>query len=154
MDKRTANYEGMFLIGQAAAADFGGAVDHVKQILAKAGAQIIAMKKWDERRLAYEIDKQKRGIYILVYFSCDTSHLAQIERLCNLSEIVMRQLVTKADHLTIEEMKAADGQKELEVEAKMRASQPQQAPKAEPKDEAEDNTSDDEDADVEAEANA
>lgn len=149
MDKRTNTYEAMFLIGQAAAADFGGAVDHVKQILAKAGAEIIAMKKWDERRLAYEIDKQKRGIYILTYFSCDTANLAQIERSCNLSEIVMRQLITKAEHLTVEEMKAADGQKELEIEAKMRASQPQ--PPLPPKPEVKDEIDEDE-ADIDIEA--
>ena len=70
-EKRTSNYEGMFVIGQAAAADFGGAIAHVRQSIEKHGGSIIAMKKWDERRLAYEIDKQKRAVYLLVYFSID-----------------------------------------------------------------------------------
>jgi len=30
------------------------------------------MRKWDERRLAYEIKKQKRGLYILCYFKAPT----------------------------------------------------------------------------------
>src|SRR5205823_526377 len=77
---RVYNYEGVFIIGQAVAVDLQGAVDHVKEILAKAGAEIFAMKKWDERRFAYEIKKQKRGVYLLVYFSCPAPNLAQIER--------------------------------------------------------------------------
>ncbi len=64
---RTYNYEAMFIISQAVAVDLQGAVDHIKEILSKAGASLIAMKKWDERRFAFEIKKQKRGVYLLVY---------------------------------------------------------------------------------------
>lgn len=118
---RTYNYEAMFIITQAVAVDLQGAVNHIKEILAKSGATLIAMKKWDERRFAYEIKKQKRGVYLLVYFSCAGPQLTHIERSCNLSEQILRVMMVRADHLTVEEMKAADAQKELEVEAKLRA---------------------------------
>ena len=131
-ETRVNNYEGMFLLGQAAASDFGGAISHIRQIIEKAGGKIAAMRKWDERRLAFEIDKQKRGIYILVYFSCPAQALATIERSCNLSEQVLRELIIRADHLTPDEVLAADAQKELEAEAKLRASQPQMAVAATP----------------------
>ena len=120
-ETRTYTYEAMFLFSQATAADFGGAIAHLREILDKAGAQVIAMKKWDERRLAYEIDKQKRGVYILTYFTVSAKNVAQIERSCNLSEKVLRHLITRADHLTLDEMKATDAQKELETEARLRA---------------------------------
>ncbi|MGE3107825.1 MAG: 30S ribosomal protein S6 [Phycisphaerales bacterium] len=118
---RTYNYEAMFVISQSTAVDLQGAVDHIKEILTKAGASLIAMKKWDERRFTFEIKKQKRGVYILAYFSAPASGLAAIERSCNLSEKILRVLFTRADHLTIDEMKAADAQKELADEAKLRA---------------------------------
>lgn len=121
---RVVNYEGMFLISQAEAVKLGDVVAHIRHTLERYGASIIAMRKWDERRLAYEIQKQKRGIYILCYFSCDTKHMGEIERAFNLSENVMRHLVIRADHLTTDEMKAADAQKELEAEARLRATQP------------------------------
>ncbi len=50
--------------------------------------------------------------------------MVEIERACNLSEGILRVLITRADHLTEEEMKAADDPKGLEAEAKLRASQP------------------------------
>lgn len=117
---RTYNYEAMFLISQSVAADLGGAIEHLKSILSKAGATLIAMRKWDERRLAFEIDKQKRGTYILAYFSCDPVKVQSIERDANLSEQILRTLILRVDHLTIEEMQAADGQRELETEAALR----------------------------------
>ncbi len=118
-------YEAMFLLGQAVAADLGGAVAHINEVLARGHAEVVALKKWDERRLAYEIKGQKRGTYILAYFKAEAKNLAHIERDCNLSEKLLRTLILRADHLTVEEMQSADGRKELEVEIRMRASQPQ-----------------------------
>lgn len=135
-EKRSYTYEAMFLIGQAAAADLSGVIEHIKEILARGHAEIIAMRKWDERRLAYEIKKQKRGLYILCYFKAPNDQLGHIERDCNLSEKVLRALILRADHLTQDEMAAADGRTELEVEAKLRAKalteQPQAAQQPEP----------------------
>ena len=123
-EKRTFNYEAMFLLGQAQAADFAAAVAHVRQLIEKHGATIYALCKWDERRLAYEIKKQKRGLFLLAFFNAPAERMVEIERACNLSEGIIRVLITRADHLTVDEMKAADDMKGLEAEAKLRASQP------------------------------
>ncbi len=121
---RLYHYEGMFLFGQAAGADLGSAVEHVKEILARAHAEIVAMRKWDERRLAYEISGQKRGLYVLVYFQAPNDQLSHIERDCNLSEKIIRSMILRADHLTVDEMQVTDGRKELETEIKLRAERP------------------------------
>jgi len=117
---RTGTYEGMFLLAQAATMDFAGAVQHIRDILTKGEAEIIAMSKWDERRFAYEIKRQKRGVYLLAYFSCKTDRVVGIERDCALSESVLRSMITSADHLSEEEMKSTDGQQALADEGAMR----------------------------------
>ncbi len=121
MTERRYNYEGMFLISQAVAADLSGAIEHINEILSRADAQLIAMSKWDERRLAFEIDKQKRGVFILTYFSAPAAQVDHIIRDCNLSERIMRIMLLRADHLTEDEMKATDARDALMTEAKMRA---------------------------------
>jgi len=123
-DKRMYHYEAMFIISQAVAAELGSALDHIKEILSRGHAEIIAMKKWDDRRLAYEVKGQKRGVYILIYFKAAGVDIAHIERDCNLSEKVLRAMILRADHMTPDEMIALDGRKELEVEARMRAEKP------------------------------
>lgn len=117
---RNFSYEAMILLSQSVAADLGGAIEHIRQILGRAGARLIAMRKWDERRLAFEIDKNKRGTYLLAYFAVDPVKLAQIERDFALSETVLRSMIIRADHLTEEEMQAADAQRELETEVQLR----------------------------------
>jgi small subunit ribosomal protein S6 len=130
-DSRVAPYEGFFLFPQAAAGNLQQAVDHLKEILARADAEIVSMSKWDERRLAYEIRGNKRGIYFLVYFNAAADRLVGIERDCNLSEHVLRAMMTRADHLTEEEMKAADGLTELETEIKLRSQEGESSSDAE-----------------------
>lgn len=131
-ETRTSTYEAMFLVSQAAATDLAGVIDHINHLFQRAGATVLAMSKWDERRLAFEIDKQKRGIFLLTYFTANRDAIGGLERDCNLSEILMRMLVIRADHLTEEEMRATDGREELAVEATLRA---EKAAKAVKKDE-------------------
>ena len=113
-------YEGLFLFPQTAASDLQSAVDHLKEILARAEVKIISLRKWDERRLAFEIKRNRRGLFFLVYFEAPPNALAHIERDCNLSEQVLRSMVIRAEHLTREQMEAADGQTELADEIKLR----------------------------------
>jgi small subunit ribosomal protein S6 len=114
-------YECMFLISQAEAANLNNVVDHIGEILGKGDAEILALTKWDERRLAYEIDKQKRGVYILAYIAAPTDGIERIERECNLSEHIMRLMVIRADHMSEDQARAADDRDGLAAEAKMRA---------------------------------
>ena len=113
-------YEGLFLFPQTAASDLQSAVDHLKEILARAEVKIISLRKWDERRLAFEIKRNRRGLFFLVYFEAPPNAIAHIERDCNLSEQVLRSMVIRAEHLTREQMEAADGQTELADEIKLR----------------------------------
>ena len=120
----TNNYEGLFLLPQSAGSDLGTATELVKGLLDKVGAEIISFKKWDERRLAYEIKGNKRGLYFLCYFKLAGSEVSTLERQCLLSESMLRHMITRADHLTMEQMQAADAQQELADEIKLRARQP------------------------------
>ena len=119
-ETRVYAYEGMFLFPQTVAADLQGAADHVLEILSKGGAEIVSMCKWDERRLAYDIKGNKRGVYFLCYFTADAQSIPAMERDYNLSEKLLRFLIMRADHLTPEQMQDAEGQAKLAMEAKLR----------------------------------
>jgi small subunit ribosomal protein S6 len=133
-DDRTLPYEGMFLFSQAQSAALQEAVDHLEEILKRAEAEIISLRKWDERRLAYEIKGNKRGVYFLVYFRARPDALAGIERNCNLSEKLLRSMIVRAEHIPQELMESADGRAQLADEIKLRSESAEagaETPKAE-----------------------
>jgi small subunit ribosomal protein S6 len=98
-------YEAMFLVDAAEAdADWQSVESGVRKILGRVDAEIISLRRWDTRRLAYEIDKKSRGTYILCYFRADGGRIAEIERTVQLSEQIMRVLILSADHITEDAM--------------------------------------------------
>lgn len=98
-------YEVMFLIDSAEAAkDWDGIIELATKMLNKIDAQIISLKKWDERPLAYSIKRCARGTYILSYFKADGRKITELERDVLLSERIMRALILRVDHLTEEEI--------------------------------------------------
>lgn len=109
-DAVTNQYEGMFLFGSSAANDLEGAQNAVRSMVEKHGGQILVLKKWDERKLAYEIRGQKRGTYIVCFFTAPGTAVTAIERDVRLSDEVLRVLILRADDLNQEEMAAVEPQ--------------------------------------------
>ncbi len=98
-------YEGMFLADSALAGpDWDGVKNTIKKILEKAGAEIVTIKKWDDRKLAYEIRGKSRGTYILCYFRADGGKIKDIENAVKLSEHIMRVLILNAEKMTSEDI--------------------------------------------------
>lgn len=98
-------YEGMFLVDSALAAqDWQKVLDEVQRILDRAGAEVVSLKKWDERRLCYDVQGKSRGTYILVYFNCDTEKVKGIERDVQLSELITRVLILRTDRMSQEDI--------------------------------------------------
>ena len=112
-------YEAMFLVDSAdATADWEGVDSAVKNILERAGVEIVSMKKWDDRQLAYEINGKEKGTYILCYFKAEGKKIRGIERDVQLSERIMRVLILCAERQGIENVeKASAPRKEDETEA-------------------------------------
>lgn len=98
-------YEAMFLVDSAeATTDWDGVTATIKNILEKAGAEIVSIRKWDDRKLAYEINGKGKGTYILCYFRAAGSKLRDIERDIQLSERIMRALILCAEHRQAEDV--------------------------------------------------
>ena len=89
-------YEGMFILDSSKVAmSWDDAVRQVHDILAKHNAEIVASRHWDERRLAYAIEGQKKGTYLLTFFKTDGLNLKEIVADCRLNELIVRELILK-----------------------------------------------------------
>ena len=89
-------YEGMFLVDAAEAVSSWESLEEaIKKVLSRNQAEVVSLKKWDERKLAYEIKGKSRGAYILCYFHADGGSIAGIERDVRMSERIMRVLILR-----------------------------------------------------------
>ena len=97
-------YEVMFLFDSGFANDYSRVESEIDRLMERAEAQLVFAAKWDERKLAYEIQGRRRGTYVLCYFRSGPDRISGIERDVQLSEHVLRCLIVRADHVTKEEM--------------------------------------------------
>jgi ribosomal protein S6 len=100
-------YEAMFLFDSSKGSEWTAIEAEVNRILTRAEAKILGVKNWDDRKLAYPIRQQKRGLYVLSYFQCGADKITGIERDVHLSEVILRVLVLNRDTMTEEQITAA-----------------------------------------------
>ena len=101
-------YEGLFLVDSAlAASQWDGVQGAIQKILDRAEAEVVTMKKWDERRMAYEVKGKERGTYILTYFHCNADRIGGIERDVQLSEQILRVLMLRTDRMSQKDIERA-----------------------------------------------
>jgi small subunit ribosomal protein S6 len=132
-------YEGMFLVDSAkAASDWDGINAVIKKILERAGAEIVSMRKWDDRKLAYDIRSVGRGTYILCYFKVEGQKIQGIEKAVQLSEKIMRALILSTEQMTKEDIeKDTPAVKAEKEKQKTTSEQPQGAERIEQSDQQE-----------------
>jgi len=88
-------YEAMFIVDSARAKESYDAVEEqIKALVTRQGGEVVASMKWDDRRLAYEINDVKRGTYILIHFEAEGDTCSKIERQVQMSEDILRVLIT------------------------------------------------------------
>ncbi len=72
-------------------------LDRATRSIAAAGGQIVKVSPWGRRRLAYAIGQYREGSYFLVLFDAPPEAVLELERGLNITEEVMRHLVTRVE---------------------------------------------------------
>lgn len=86
----------MFLLDSAKfATDPDGVSQQVIGILEKAGGSIDTHRPWQDGRLAYPIEGNRKGLHYLVYFRMDGQNLTDVTRSCKLNDLILRHMVIK-----------------------------------------------------------
>ena len=62
----------------------GTATDRISTVAAKHSGAVRNIERWGRRRLAYEIDDQNEGYYVVVTFSAEPAAQAELERTLNI----------------------------------------------------------------------
>ncbi len=72
-------------------------IDRVTRQISTAGGQIVKVAPWGRRRLAYPIDRHREGSYHIVLFEAPNEAIAELERGLQITEEVLRHLVTRVE---------------------------------------------------------
>ena len=98
MEKVINSYETMFIVDVANGEEAAKAtVAKFTDIIAK-NAEIVEVADWGKRRLAYLINDKPEGYYTVVTFKSEPEFPAELERLYNIDETIMRSMVIRLEY--------------------------------------------------------
>ena len=97
MSAVNSNYETIFIVNVTAGDEaVAGVVEKFKTLIS-ANGEITAVDEWGKRKLAYPIDDMTEGYYVLVNFTAPANFIAELERIYNITEEIMRSIVIAKD---------------------------------------------------------
>jgi len=72
--------------------------NHIKRVdnlVTRLGGEIIKTERWGKKRLAYDVNKQRYGHYVLLRLQGNSTILAELERHYRLTEGIIKSLVIR-----------------------------------------------------------
>ena len=107
MDKVINSYETLFIVncenGEEAVK---ATVDKFTGLVAENGT-VESVNEWGKRRLAYPINDLPEGYYVVVNFKSEADFPAELDRIFNIDENIMRSVIVKIDPKKVAAKEAA-----------------------------------------------
>lgn len=91
--------------------DLGKASKRVEKIFADNGGKIVNTDNWGKRKLAYPVKKNDYAVYVFYTVELPAENVQKVEGTLNITDEVIRFLVTRPDLKTIAKAEAAKAEK-------------------------------------------
>lgn len=119
-------YEELFIVRpNATDEEVDPLIQQFTQVITADGGEVQKTEKWGVRRLAYRVQKQTDGLYILLQFMATPNAIKELERRMRVSDLVLKFLTVRID----EKLKRIEKRrKSREKRAQRKPAQPQSAP--------------------------
>lgn len=87
-------YEGLFILKPSLTdEEYGKLTAAILEVITKNGGKADAKEDLGTRDLAYVIKKEKKGRYLLVYFTTETASITAMERVYKINESILRTVI-------------------------------------------------------------
>jgi small subunit ribosomal protein S6 len=69
------------------------AVDRITKVVSESGGEVSNVDRWGRRRFAYELQHLTEGYYVVVNFTAEPTVQAELDRVLNLADEIIRHKV-------------------------------------------------------------
>ena len=128
MEKVINSYEALFIVDVEAGEEAAKAVAKKFVDRIARNGEVVEVADWGKRRLAYPINDKPEGYYTVVTFKSEPEFPAELERLYNIDETVMRSMVIRLEYEAV--AKAVEAPVEVAAEEAVEATEEAAEPTA------------------------
>lgn len=91
--------------------DLSKAEERVKKIFSDNGGKLVSADNWGKRKLAYPIKNQEHAVYVFYTLELPAEGVRKVETTLNITDEVIRFLITRPDLKAIAKAEAAKAEK-------------------------------------------
>src|SRR5579871_4116354 len=98
--KAMRHYEAMYIVdADTPDESLEPIIEKYKKVVTDGGGEVSEAGKWEKGRrpLAYEINRKREGLYILMQFQSDAAVPKELDRIFRISDDVIRHLIVRQD---------------------------------------------------------
>ena len=75
--------------------EIDAAISKIKDVITDNGGEIVTVNNWGRRKLAYDINKQKKGFYVLFAYKMLPSTIRRLEDFYRVFDAVIKHMIIK-----------------------------------------------------------
>ncbi len=72
-------------------------IEKAQGLITQGGGEVANVNKWGKRRLAYEIQGNTDGFYVVIDFNADNETTTEVDRVLKITEEVVRFLLVRKE---------------------------------------------------------
>jgi len=118
-------YENLFIVKPDATEE---EIDHLIETMSKnvttAGGTVDKVDKWGKRRLAYRVEKQREGSYVLLQFTAEPAVVKEFERRMRVQDSVIKFITVRIDE-TLKRVEKRKAEREKRAQRRPKPVTPQ-----------------------------
>lgn len=100
-------YECMMILDpNAYARDPGSASTGITEMIEQVGGNVLVSRLWNEQKLAYPIEGHRKGVYWLTYIQMESTDMTQLNRQCQLNDLIVRHMAIRIDPRLVDSLLA------------------------------------------------
>ena len=88
-------YEIMYIVKVMEEEATEAVIGKFEALIANNGGNVVKTDRWGKRRLAYEIQDQPEGYYVLMNFESPTAAVAELDRVMKITDEILRHMIIK-----------------------------------------------------------
>lgn len=92
--------------------------ERVTKILTDNGGKVVSTDNWGKRKLLYPIKKQEYAVYVFYIVDLPGESVNKVESILNITDEVVRFLITKVDHKEMDKAAALKEEKAAKAAAR------------------------------------
>jgi small subunit ribosomal protein S6 len=125
-------YETIFIINpDLSEEDSKGVIEKVRGLVEDLQGEVLKIEEWGKKRLAYEVKKMSKGLFVILHFTGTIQVLSELERNLRLMDAVLKYQTVRLDEKAekLAEMISTEKTSETAEKPESEAETPRESPK-------------------------